>query len=202
MFLPHKCSFRSNTNIDSGWKTLRVIQDKYLQKEHLTKAGVRTARSQAVEAGNLEEFGRTHGYPFMLKARKDAYDGRGNCPVKSESDIKNALEVLKDRLLYAEEWANFKMELAVMVVKTENEVSTDGASTIAYPVVETIHEDSICKLVYAPARGISSDLQKKAQVLARKAVSSLWGKGVFGVELFVMEDGQILVNEIAPRPHK
>ncbi|CCD48617.1 hypothetical protein BofuT4_P110010.1 [Botrytis cinerea T4] len=138
----------------------------------------------------------------MLKARKDAYDGRGNCPVKSESDIKNALEVLKDRSLYAEKWASFRMELAVMVVKTENEVSKDGDSTIAYPVVETIHEDSICKLVYAPARGISSELQKKAQNLARKAVGSLWGKGVFGVELFVMEDGEILVNEIAPRPHK
>ncbi|KAF7944836.1 uncharacterized protein EAE97_005469 [Botrytis byssoidea] len=191
----------SGVEVQPSWKTLRVIQDKYLQKEHLIKAGVQTATSQAVEAGNLEEFGRTHGYPFMLKARKDAYDGRGNCPVKSESDIKNALEVLKDRSLYAEKWASFRMELAVMVVKTENEVSKDGDSTIAYPVVETIHEDSICKLVYAPARGISSDLQKKAQTLARKAVGSLWGKGVFGVELFVMEDGEILVNEIAPRPH-
>jgi phosphoribosylaminoimidazole carboxylase len=181
---------------------LRTIQDKYLQKEHLTRAGVQTAVSQAVEAGTLEEFGRTHGYPFMLKARKDAYDGRGNCPVKSESDIPNALEVLKDRSLYAEKWANFQKELAVMVVKTENEVSTDRSSTIAYPVVETIHEDSICKLVYAPARAISSTVQQKAQELARKAVGSLWGKGVFGVELFVMEDGQLLVNEIAPRPHK
>ncbi|KAM3066263.1 hypothetical protein ACMFMG_003226 [Clarireedia jacksonii] len=191
----------AGVEVQPSWKTLRTIQDKYLQKEHLTRAGVQTAVSQAVEAGTLKEFGRTHGYPFMLKARKDAYDGRGNCPVKSESDIPNALEVLKDRSLYAEKWANFQKELAVMVVKTENEVSTDGNSTIAYPVVETIHEDSICKLVYAPARAISSAIQQKAQELARKAVGSLWGKGVFGVELFVMEDGQLLVNEIAPRPH-
>ncbi|PQE27414.1 Phosphoribosylaminoimidazole carboxylase protein [Rutstroemia sp. NJR-2017a BVV2] len=191
----------AGVEVQPSWKTLRTIQDKYLQKEHLTRAGVQTAFSQAVEAGTLEEFGRTQGYPFMLKARKDAYDGRGNCPVKSESDIPNALEVLKDRSLYAEKWANFQKELAVMVVKTENEVSTDGNSTIAYPVVETIHEDSICKLVYAPARAISSEVQQKAQELARKAVGSLWGKGVFGVELFVMEDGQLLVNEIAPRPH-
>jgi len=77
-----------------------------------------------------------------------------------------------------------------MVVKTEDDASSDGRSTIAYPAVETIHEDSICKLVYAPARGVSEKVQQEAQGLARKAVGSLWGKGVFGVELFLMDDGK------------
>jgi len=81
---------------------------------------------------------------------------------------------------YAEKWANFKMELAVMVIKTENDVSSDGNSTIAYPAVETIHEDTICKLVYCPPRRVSIEIQKQAQELARKAVGCLWGKGVFG----------------------
>ncbi|KAL2075974.1 hypothetical protein VTL71DRAFT_917 [Oculimacula yallundae] len=189
--------------IQPSWRTLRTIQDKYLQKDHLTKNGVHTAVSRAVGSSEkeLQDFGRDFGYPFMLKARKDAYDGRGNFPVKSVSDIQEALSVLNDRALYAEKWANFRMELAVMVVKTENSVSTEGNSTAVYPAVETIHEDSICKLVYAPARGISSAVQNQAQQLARKAVGSLWGKGVFGVELFLMEDGQLIVNEIAPRPH-
>jgi phosphoribosylaminoimidazole carboxylase len=127
----------------------------------------------------------------MLKARKDAYDGRGNFPVMSAADVEPAFEALKGRSLYAEKWAKFKMELAVMVVKTENETDRFEA-TIAYPAVETIHEDSVCKLVYAPARGISEELRGAAQRLARKAVSSLWGKGVFGVELFLMEDGRPL----------
>lgn len=125
----------------------------------------------------------------------------GNFPVKSSSEIPEALEALKGRDLYAEKWANFKLELAVMVVKTEDDVSTEGKATVAYPAVETIHEDSICKLVYAPPRGVSTKVQREAQALARKAVGSLWGKGVFGVELFLMEDGQLIVNEIAPRPH-
>lgn len=175
--------------VQPSWKTIRTIQDKYLQKEHLTKAGVQTAVSRAIEAEDLENIGSELGYPFMLKARKDAYDGRGNYPVRSPADIKEALSVLKGRSLYAEKWANFKMELAVMVVKTEENASNSTRSTIAYPAVETIHEDSICKLVYAPARGVSENIQKQAQDLARKAVASLWGKGVFGVELFLMNDG-------------
>ncbi|KAH6724521.1 phosphoribosylaminoimidazole carboxylase-like protein [Leptodontidium sp. MPI-SDFR-AT-0119] len=189
--------------VQPSWKTIRTIQDKYLQKDHLTKNGVHTAISRAVGSSEkeLQDFGRDFGYPFMLKARKDAYDGRGNYPVKSASDIKEALSVLKDRALYAEKWANFKMELAVMVVKTEDGVSTEGKGTTVYPVVETIHEDSICKLVYAPARGVSSSIKDQAQELARKAVGSLWGKGVFGVELFLMDDDRLIVNEIAPRPH-
>ncbi|CZR50326.1 probable ADE2 Phosphoribosylaminoimidazole carboxylase [Phialocephala subalpina] len=189
--------------VQPSWKTIRTIQDKFLQKDHLTKNGVQTAVSKAVQstAEDLQAFGKEMGYPFMLKARKDAYDGRGNYPVKSASDIPGALKALKDRGLYAEKWANFKMELAVMVVKTEDSTSTDGSATVAYPAVETIHEDSICKLVYAPARGVSTKVQREAQELARKAVGSLWGKGVFGVELFLMPDGELMLNEIAPRPH-
>ncbi|CAL3971149.1 unnamed protein product [Diplocarpon coronariae] len=189
--------------VQPSWRTLRTIQDKYLQKNHLAKAGVRTALSKDVESNekDLRDFGRENGYPFMLKARKDAYDGRGNCPVKSADEIQEALDVLNNRDLYAEKWANFRKELAVMVVKTEDGVSTEGAGTVVYPAVETIHEDSICKLVYAPARGVPRKVQEKAQTLARKAVGSLWGKGVFGVELFLMEDDTLVVNEIAPRPH-
>ncbi|KUJ18671.1 Phosphoribosylaminoimidazole carboxylase [Mollisia scopiformis] len=189
--------------VQPSWRTIRTIQDKFLQKDHLAENGVRTAISKAVQSTeeDLQAFGREMGYPFMLKARKDAYDGRGNYPVKSASDIKDALMALKGRGLYAEKWANFKMELAVMVVKTEDGTSTNGTATVAYPAVETIHEDSICKLVYAPARGVSQRIQREAQELAKKAVGSLWGKGVFGVELFLMEDGELIVNEIAPRPH-
>ncbi|CAG8983878.1 hypothetical protein HYALB_00005517 [Hymenoscyphus albidus] len=186
--------------VQPSWKTLRTIQDKYLQKSHFTQNGVATVVSRDAD-GDLREVGEELGYPFMLKARKDAYDGRGNFPVKSPADIKEALEVLKDRSLYAEKWANFKLELAVVVVKTEDEASQDSKGTIAYPAVETIHEDSVCKLVYLPPRGVTIKQQKEAQDLARKAVGSLWGKGVFGVELFLMENGELIVNEIAPRPH-
>ena len=134
---------------------------------------------------------RVGGLPVMLKARTNAYDGRGNYPVRKEDDIAAGVKALGGRPLYVEKWAPFKMELAVMVVKVKDDADLDWKeSTLAYPVVETVHEDSICKLVYAPARGVPEATLTQAQDLARRAVASFWGKGVFGVELFLLEDGK------------
>lgn len=118
----------------------------------------------------------------------------GNFAVKSKEDIPQALKELKSRPLYAEKWADFKMELAVMVVKTSSGV-------YSYPTVETVQENSICKLVYAPARNVSPAINKAAQKLARDAIASFEGKGVFGVEMFLMQDKSLLICEIASRVH-
>lgn len=145
----------------------------------------------------------------MLKARRQAYDGRGNFALKSESEIPEAIKALGGgRDLYVEEWAAFKMELAVMVVKTVDQPDADWKTgTLAFPVVETVQERSICKLVYCPPRKsqrssvpLDQSIQRKSQDFARKAVAGFGGKGVFGVEMFLLH-GDILINEIAPRPH-
>lgn len=194
------------SRIQPSWRTVRIIQDKFAQKQHFAKFGIATAKSIAVGTSHpqgLKEIADQIGYPFMLKSRTEAYDGRGNYPVNSVSDIEPALAALDNRPLYAEQWANFRMELAVMVIKKSQEESADSweSATIAYPTAETVHEDSICKLVYVPARGISSQVARAAQNLARRAVSTFAGTGVFGVELFLLEDGSLVINEIAPRPH-
>ena len=211
----------TKVEVQPNWRTIRVIQDKYDQKEHLIKHGIPTTRS--VPLGNnsiadMQHLGEDIGYPFMLKSRTGAYDGRGNYAVKNTSDMQAALETLRDRPLYAEEWATFELELAVMVVKVEDDAAADWQqATMAFPVAETIHEESICKLVYAPARNVSASTQRQVQVLARRAVAGFWGKGVFGVEMFLLSDGELepfpvtlahaynlgelLINEIAPRPH-
>lgn len=85
-------------------------------------------------------------------------------------------------------------ELAVIVVKTKDNV-------LSFPTVETVQEDSICKLVYAPARNISSSIDSKAQKLARDAVAAFEGKGVFGVEMFLLEDDSLFLCELASRIH-
>ena len=194
--------------IQPSWETIRIIQDKYLQKQRLVDAQVLVAESRPITKVSKEELQRVSdpneiGLPFMLKARKGAYDGRGNYPVRSPKDFEPAMKALQGRELYAEKWADFVMELAVMVVKTKNEADPMiwESSTKSFPTVETVHQDSICKLVYAPARGLSEKLNSQAQKLARQAVASFKGKGVFGVEMFLLKDDSILVNEIAPRPH-
>lgn len=187
----------AQVEVQPSWRTIRIIQDKYDQKVHLIRNGVAVADSRPVGISTVEEVEKVAkdlGYPLMLKSRTEAYDGRGNYPIKSAGEIPTALAKLKDRPLYAEQWANFTAELAVMVVKVEDDpVDSTGEwekATVAYPVVETIHEESICKLVYAPARNVSSIVMQEAQNLARLAVAGFWGRGVFAVEMFLLEDGE------------
>lgn len=186
-----------NLKIYPSPETIELIQDKYIQKEHLIKNGLKVATSKPIDSPSVEvlgQIGNEYGYPFVLKSRKFAYDGRGNYIVKSESDIPDALATLKDRTLYVEKWAPFTKELAVMIVR-----SIDGR-VFSYPVVETIHQNSICHLCYAPAR-IPDSVQLKAKLLAENAVKSFPSCGIFGVEMFYLENGELLINEIAPRPH-
>ncbi|KAH9874064.1 hypothetical protein IAQ61_004692 [Plenodomus lingam] len=183
--------------VEPSWKTLRIIKDKFAQKAYLKEHGVDVADSVDLEGKGVEglkEVGRQYGYPYMLKSKTEAYDGKGNFVVKNEGDIEKAFEALGKRPLYAERWAEFRMELAVMVVKTK-----DGVLT--FPTVETVHEDSICKLTYAPPRNVSRNICGQAQDLAKKAIGAFEGKGVFGVEMFLLKDDRLLINEIAPRPH-
>jgi len=204
---PFIANSQSWHRIQPSWQTVRTIQDKYAQKQHLAKHGIPTPDSRGVGTSSpqgLKEIAQELGWlPIMLKARTQAYDGRGNYPVMAVEDIEPALQTLSDRPLYAERWAPFKKELAVMVVKTKQEANVDDfeQSTLAFPTTETVHEDSICKLTYTPPREVSAEIQRQAQHLARRAVSTFLGTGVFGVELFLLEDDSLLVNEIAPRPH-
>jgi phosphoribosylaminoimidazole carboxylase len=195
-----------NVEVHPSPRAIRVIQDKYMQKQHLARREIATAPSVALSESpsreEVERVAQSIGFPLMLKSRTNAYDGRGNFPIRSEDDIDEALKALEDRPLYAEQWAKFKMELAVMVVKTMEDAAGDWkGSTLAFDVVETVHEDSICKLVHAPAWNAPADALEGAKVLARRAVASFPGRGVFGVEMFLLEDGGLLINEIAPRVH-
>lgn len=165
--------------------TIRIIQDKYVQKEHLMSHGVQVVDSVRVEStvAGIHEAARSMGYPLMLKSRTLAYDGRGNYVVRDAGQATAALKALGDRPLYAERWAPFLKELAVMVVR-----ATDG-QVRSYPVVETVHKNNICHLVFAPARGAGS-VAREAQKLAEDAVKTFTGAGVFGVEMFLMPDSE------------
>lgn len=136
------------------------------------------------------------GYPLMIKSRRLAYDGRGNAVAKNEDEISSAVNALGGyaRGLYVEKWAPFVKELSVIVARGRDN------SVLCYPVVETIHRENICHIVKSPAN-VSWKILKLATEVAYKAVSSLEGAGVFAVELFLTADGQVLLNEVAPRPH-
>ncbi|KAH6557107.1 hypothetical protein KP509_1Z134200 [Ceratopteris richardii] len=188
---------KEGVDIEPKPSTIRIIQDKYLQKVHFKRHGVALADFKEVtNFEDAEEAGNTFGYPLMIKSRCLAYDGRGNAVAHNKEDLHKAVSSLGgfERGLYAEKWAPFVKELSVMVVR-----GRDGA-LLCFPTVETAHKDNICHTVEAPAQ-IRKDISDAAVMLAREAVGSLQGAGVFGVELFLLADGQVLLNEVAPRPH-
>ncbi|KAK4217671.1 phosphoribosylaminoimidazole carboxylase [Rhypophila decipiens] len=192
--------------IHPSWRTLRLVQDKYLQKEHFrSDGGIPIAEQMAIASGDetldsLKEAAEKYGYPFMLKARKGSYDGRGNFKVSSEDDLVPAVTALGNLPLYAEKWAPFVKELAVMVIRTEDDHG-NLTGCVPYPAVETIHEDSICTKTFLPPREVPDEVCEKARKLACKVISTLWGRGVFAVEMFLLDDDSLMVNEVAPRPH-
>lgn len=181
--------------VNPSAQTLSIIKDKYKQKEFLQKIKIPVAESVAVETKeDILKLAKKFKYPLLLKARFDAYDGRGNALIKKEKDIDEAMQKLKGRQLYVEKFVPFVKELAVMVAR-----STKG-EVVSYPVVETIHKNNICHIVIAPA-SVNEEVQQKAKKLAEKVMKQFPGAGVFGIEMFLTKDNDVLINEIAPRVH-
>ena len=185
----------ANTEINPSPETLRIIQDKFLQKQFLQENGIAVAEFEKVEnREELEKMIEKLGLPLLLKTRRDAYDGRGNYKINSKSDIDDALDLFAGKTLMVEKFVNFQKEVSVIAARnTKGEIST-------YPVVENLHENNILRMTIAPGR-VSEKVRKEAEEVAHKTMEVLHGAGVFGIEMFVTQDERILINEIAPRVH-
>lgn len=177
-------------------KVISLIQDKYIQKNTLAKKKIPIAKFIEINHDSSYDFISAQlGKKFILKSRKMGYDGYGNALVSDQRTLNIGLEKLSSRQskLYAEAFVDFKMELATMVVRTKKE-------TKVYPIVHTIQENHICKIVIAPAQ-ISKQSIKIAEEISVASVEAVGGYGIFGIEMFLTKDENILVNEMAPRPH-
>lgn len=186
---------KDGIHVEPPGETLEIIQDKLLQKEFLKKNKIAIAPFAKVDsARDITDAAKLLKYPLVLKARFHGYDGRGNATIKNEKQIKTALNKLAAQKLYLEKYIPFKKELATQVVRTAR------GEIKVYPVVETIQKNNICHVVIAPAN-IDKKVQVAAEKLAKKTVAGLKGAGVFGVEMFLTKNNEVLVNEIAPRVH-
>ena len=188
-------SLEPTCEINPSPETLRIIQDKLTQKKFLNDNNIPVAKFSEIQSkSELEEKINEFGLPVLLKTRRDAYDGRGNFKINSSEQISDGLKIFEGKSLMVEEFIDFKMEVSVIAARsTTGEIQT-------YPVVENIHEDNILRMTIAPAR-ISDEVSKKAEEIAHKTMEVLHGAGVFGIEMFVTNDDQLLINEIAPRVH-
>lgn len=177
--------------------TMALVQDKLVQKRTFAEARLPLPRFEPVEApSDVARLADRYGWPLVLKRRTMGYDGKGNATVRAVADVDAAWRKLAGDAgrIYAEEYCPFTLELAAIVVR-----GLDG-SVAEYPVVETENRDHVCRVVRAPAR-VDERVAREAARIARAAVESIGGVGAFGVEMFLMPDGRVLVNEIAPRVH-
>ncbi len=133
-------------------------------------------------------------FPCVLKTCRNGYDGYGTFIVKSQAELDQVLSKIPAIDLLLEEFVPFKRELAIMVAR-----SLDGEISL-YPIVETQQVDAVCRRVIVPIE-LPIGLEQTIGAIARTIVESLQVVGIFGIEFFETSDGQVLVNEIAPRTH-
>ena len=188
-------SLENKSEINPSPETLKIIQDKLLQKIFLSANNISVP--EFIQIKSLDDLKKgldKFGYPALLKVRRDAYDGRGNFKINSSEDIQKAFDNFKGNNLLLEKFVRFKMEVSVIAARnTKGQIKT-------YPLVENIHENNILRETIAPAR-VAKEVSDKAEEIAKTTMAVLKGAGVFGIEMFVTVNDEILINEIAPRVH-
>lgn len=176
-------------------ETLRIIQNKYRQKSFLKDHGIAMPDFALVRSeDHLQELCKKFGFPAMLKACEDSYDGRGNFLITSKSKVHEALTYFSGRECMLEKFVPFTKEISIMVARNPS------GQIESFPVAENMHKNNILDTTIVPAR-ISRKVELKAKKVAERTMEVLHGAGIFGIEMFVTKKGEVLVNEIAPRPH-
>ena len=173
-----------------GPQALVHAQDKAVMREAIGRLGLPNPRYRLVASvAEVEEF----GFPCVLKTTRGGYDGKGVWFVRSADDC--AAAFASGVPILAEELVDFRRELSALVARSPS------GQAAAYPVVASTQKDGICHEVIAPAPDLSDELAGEAQRIALRIAEELDVTGVLAVELFETNDGRVLVNELAMRPH-
>ncbi|MFD6451427.1 5-(carboxyamino)imidazole ribonucleotide synthase [Nocardia sp. NPDC060220] len=185
-------------NVAPPPQALIFAQDKLAMRTKLSALGLPVPAFVEVAApADAVAFGDEHGWPFVLKAVRGGYDGRG---VWMPADAAEATRLVTDQLahgvqLLAESKVSLKRELSAMVARSP------FGQAATWPVVETVQRNGQCAVVIAPAQDLDEDLAARAETMALELAAGLGVVGVMAVELFETHDGELLVNELAMRPH-
>ncbi|MER0468857.1 5-(carboxyamino)imidazole ribonucleotide synthase [Bacillus cabrialesii subsp. cabrialesii] len=186
---------KDHAYLPQGSELLLITQNRETEKKAIQAAGCEVAPYSIVNTKDeLKQAVQELGLPAVLKTCRGGYDGKGQFVIKVETQMEQAAALLEHGTCILESWVSFKMELSVIVVRSVNgEVST-------FPAAENIHHNNILFQSIVPAR-VEEGIQQKAAALAVKLADELNLVGPLAVEMFLTEDGELLVNELAPRPH-
>nr|WP_106781436.1 5-(carboxyamino)imidazole ribonucleotide synthase [Lysinibacillus timonensis] len=181
--------------VPQGAELVRITQNRVTEKDAIVKAGCPVAPYIVVNTfEELVEKIDEIGYPCIVKTARGGYDGKGQQKLTSKEDLPLAKGLLEHSQCVVESFVPFKMEISCIVQRN------GYGDTYCLPVGENIHVHHILHETIVPAR-ISNDTLKSAEEAAGKIADYLQLVGTLAVEMFVLEDGQIVINELAPRPH-
>ena len=172
-------------------RVIRLIQDKGVQKQFFKENDIPTSAFQIVNTKEDIENSPIQ-FPYILKLRKDGYDGKGVMRINSGEDLKNAF----DAPCIIEKLVEFEKEVAVIVARNSN----GDMKTFPMVEMEFNQEANLVEFLISPST-YGETLQQKAENIAKNIASALNITGILAVEMFVCSDGELLVNEVAPRPH-
>jgi 5-(carboxyamino)imidazole ribonucleotide synthase len=178
-----------------GPAILRIVQDRARQKEWLARQGIPIGPYAVVKSADaLVDAARTLGPDLFVKACHGGYDGRSQLRLDARSDIMSAFSLLGKRRSVAEQALPLAMELSVMVARRSS------GETIVYPPAVNHHERQILAWSVLPGE-LTPEVAREAERLAVAIADGLSLEGILAVEMFLLQDGRVLVNELAPRPH-
>ncbi|MBE87936.1 MAG: 5-(carboxyamino)imidazole ribonucleotide synthase [Rhodospirillaceae bacterium] len=188
-YLAEKVAVRPGPNV------LATAQDRLIEKNFLNKIGIVTAPFESVaDLEELEDAVQKVGRPSVLKTTRFGYDGKGQVKIDVDTRLGTAFSQMGKGPGILEGWVDYALEISVIVAR-----GMDG-EIVSYVPVENRHVNHILDTTIAPA-GVSPGVAAGAGSIARRAAEALNVVGLLAVEMFVTWDGEILVNEIAPRPH-
>jgi 5-(carboxyamino)imidazole ribonucleotide synthase len=176
-------------------KSLRPLLDKLDQRSYFQQLGLPTPHFvELVYDGQTPIAPPIPGFPAVLKTRRHGYDGQGTFILHSAAEWAAALDQCVGIPLVQEAFVPFQHELAVMAARSRS------GEVALYPVVETVQNNQVCQRVYVPAQ-VDRAVERQVHAIAQTLLSNLDYVGILGIELFLTTEGQVWVNEIAPRTH-
>jgi 5-(carboxyamino)imidazole ribonucleotide synthase len=179
---------------------LRSIQNRLVQKRYLAGHGFPVPQfAPLTDPNELPDVIRTVGCPAICKTAMAGYDGKGQWRIDEPSAVSRVIPSVQASAIPGMQWiveahVPFERELSILVAR-----GVDG-EVIVYPLVENEHEQGILRTTLVPAKATSVVLER-AETLARAVIERMDGVGLFCLELFLLPDGIVLINEVAPRPH-
>jgi len=176
--------------------SVAICQDRLLEKAHFVRCGVPCAPHASIDCPQTLAAAATAGLlPGILKTARLGYDGKGQVRVNTEAELAAAWAAVGHVPCVLEQRLALAGEASVIVAR-----GADGA-IVHFPVQQNLHRDGILAVTVAPAADLTPDQQQQAVAAAERIAASLDHVGVLCVEFFVLEDGRLIANEMAPRPH-